>query len=176
MITRVRRRLLAGLVGTIASVAGVTTIALAATTPSSVSTSNAAEDTPPSAVEGFTYPGATRILADEGILLKKGDGHILLADCDFSANQIRVLTVEDAAVGRKDMYCFEANATAGYITLELPRVFALEASDHPISADLTAEGETTTVNVPKGDFVTVGEGDVPSGGKRSVLVEIRVTG
>ena len=55
-------------------------------------------------------------------------------------------------------------------------MFALEAADRPISAELTAEGETTTVNVPKGDFVPVGEADVPSGGKQSVLVEIRING
>ncbi|XIE78423.1 hypothetical protein AB6O49_10255 [Streptomyces sp. SBR177] len=91
-------------------------------------------------------------------------------------NQIRVMTVKDETVGRKEMYCFEARAASGYLTLELPRVFALETTDHSISADLTADGVTTTVNVPKNDFATVGEGDIPSGAKRSTLVEIRITG
>ncbi|MFD3354724.1 hypothetical protein [Streptomyces fradiae] len=128
------------------------------------------------AIEDYTYPGATRILASQGILLKKGDGRILLADCDLAADQIRVSTVKDESVGRKETYCFTAIGRTGYLTLELPRVFALEATeDHPISADLTADGQTTTIRVPKGGFATVGEGDLPSGGKRSVLVEIRVT-
>ncbi|MFG3351162.1 hypothetical protein [Streptomyces sp. NPDC048001] len=158
-----------------ASVVGVTTIAFAAA-PSVTSADAAAEGLPPSAVEEFTYPNAARVLAEEGILLKSGDGHILLAQCNFTGNQIRVQTVADAAVGRKELYCFEATSPTGYVALELPRVFALEAADQPISADLTAEGETTTWNLAKGQFVSVGEGDRPSGGKRSVLVEIRVTG
>lgn len=177
MTPRIRRRLLAGLIGALASIAGVSTLAFAATSSLSTSVSSTAEDAPPLAVEDYTYPGAAQILTAEGILLKKGDGRILLTECDFSADQIRVSTVKDPSVGRKDSYCFKAIATTGYLTLELPRVFALEAAaDHSISADLTADGETTTVDVPKGDFVTVGEGNLPSGSKRSVLVEIRVTG
>jgi hypothetical protein len=136
--------------------------------------SAAAADTPPSAVEQFSYPGAAGILASEGIQLKKGDGHILLATCDGTADQIRVYTVADSTAGRKGDYCFKATAASGWLTLELPRVFALETGDHPISADLTANGATTTVSVDEDGFESVGEGTV--GGARSVLVEIRVTG
>ncbi|MFE2560346.1 hypothetical protein ACFXGT_30870 [Streptomyces sp. NPDC059352] len=176
MATHIRRRLVAGIVGTFVALAGATTIAFAAgATPASVS-SSAAEEVPPHSVENFEYPDAAQILSEEGILLKKGDGRVLLAECDNSKNQIRILTVKDESVGRKDMYCFEARAGSGYLTLELPRVFALETTDHSISADLTSDGETTTVNVPKNDFATVGEGDIPSGAKRSTLVEIRITG
>ncbi|MFD8134429.1 hypothetical protein [Streptomyces mirabilis] len=129
---------------------------------------------PPSAVEDYGYPGADRILAEKGIKLKKGDGHILLAECDQTAQQIRVLTVEDASAGRAGTYCFKALGKTGLLTLELPRVFAVEAADHPIRADLTANGETTSVNVEKDGWASVGEGTV--GGARSVLVELRVTG
>ncbi|MFF1682122.1 MULTISPECIES: hypothetical protein [unclassified Streptomyces] len=133
-----------------------------------------AADTPPVAVEQFAYPGAAGILASDGIQLKKGDGHIVLVTCDGSADQIRVYTVADSTAGRRGDYCFKATAASGYLTLELPRVFALETGDHPISADLTANGATTTVAVAEGGFESVGEGTV--GGARSVLVEIRVTG
>ncbi|MFF5305474.1 hypothetical protein ACFY5F_39570 [Streptomyces sp. NPDC013161] len=136
--------------------------------------SASAADTPPIAVEQFSYPGAAGILTSEGIELKKGDGHILLATCDGSADQIRIYTVKDSTVGRKGDYCFKATTTSGYLTLSLPRVFALQTGDHPISADLTANGATTTVDVAEGDLESVGEGT--SGGARSVLVEIRVTG
>ncbi|MGA5424954.1 hypothetical protein [Streptomyces lavendulocolor] len=129
---------------------------------------------PPVAVEDHTYPDAAGIQATKGILLKKGDGHVLLATCDQSRNQVRVLTVADSSVGRDGTYCFEATATGGWLTLELPRVFALETSDRPISADLTANGETKTVEVPKDTLEPVGEGEVD--GPRSVLVEIRITG
>jgi len=134
----------------------------------------AEEAAPPFAVEDFAYPGAASILATKGIELKRGDGHIVLAECDQAADQIRVLTVEDPVAGRDGTYCFRATAKTGYLTLSLPRVFALEATDHPISADLTANGATTTVTVDKGGFEPVGEGTTD--GARSVLVEIRVTG
>ncbi|MER6413655.1 hypothetical protein [Streptomyces humidus] len=128
---------------------------------------------PPSAVEDFGYPGAGRILTDKGIKLKRGDGHILLADCDQTAQQIRVLTRRDDSVNRAGTYCFRALGKTGYLTLELPQVFAVEAADHPIRAALTANGQTTSVDVPKGEFESVGEA---AGGAPSVLVELRVTG
>ncbi|MFI6462776.1 hypothetical protein [Streptomyces sp. NPDC050528] len=129
---------------------------------------------PPALVEDYSYPGADRILAEKGIKLKKGDGRILLADCDSTASQIHVMTVGDPAQNRADDYCFRTVGKTGWLTLELSRVFAVAASDHPIRADLTANGETTSVLVPKGELAPVGEGTV--GGARSVLVELRVTG
>jgi hypothetical protein len=130
-------------------------------------------DKPPVAVEDYGYPGADRILAEQGIKLKKGDGRILLAECAPAAQQIRVLTRKDDSVGRAGTYCFQAIGKSGRLTLELPQVFAVEAADHPVSADLTAGGRTTTVAVPKGGFESVGEA---AGGASSVLVELRVTG
>lgn len=129
---------------------------------------------PPAAIENYDYPGADRILAEKGIKLKKGDGHILLAECDQAAQQIRVLTVADDSVGREGTYCFKALGKTGRLTLELPRVFVVQAADHPVSADLTANGQTTTVDVAKGETESVGE--AASGGVKSVLVELRVTG
>ncbi|MFJ4816333.1 hypothetical protein [Streptomyces sp. NPDC088801] len=125
-------------------------------------------------IEDYNYPGADRIAVEKGIKLKKGDGHIMLAECDQAAQQIRVMTVEDGSAGRQGTYCFTTVGKTGRLTLELPRVFAMEAADYPLSADLTANGKTTTVNVPQGGFESVGEGTV--GGARSVLVELRVTG
>lgn len=169
MAHRTRRTLIAAAVCALVAGAGIP-LAFAAGEPAQ----QAAEDMPPFAVEDFSYPGAAKILATKGIELKKGDGHVLLADCDPAAEQIRVLTVKDDTVGRAGTYCFRATAATGFITLSLPRVFALEAADHPISADLTANGQTATIDLPEGGFESVGEGTV--GGAQSVLVEIRVTG
>ncbi|WP_232788894.1 hypothetical protein [Streptomyces odonnellii] len=168
MILRARKFLLTAAVGAVVALFGIP-LAFAVD-----ATGEQADDIPPTAVEFFGYPGAERILATKGIKLVKGDGHILLAECDQAPGQIKVLTVGDDSVGRDDTYCFEATARTGYLTLELPRVFALETGEHPISADLTANGATTTVEVPEDGFEPVGEGTV--GGARSVLVEIRVTG
>jgi hypothetical protein len=165
---RARKTVVSACVAGIATLTGVS-VAAADDPPPTPS-----DSAPPVAVEDYGYPGADRVLAEKGIKLKKGDGHILLADCDQAAQQIRVLTVKDDSTGRQGTYCFRATAKTGRLTLELPRVFAVEAADHPVSANLTADGKTTTVNVAKGGFESVGEGTV--GGARSVLVELRVTG
>jgi len=165
---RVRSFVVSGTFGVLAVVAG---ISIAAADDSSQPSTSAA---PPAAIENYDYPGASRILTEKGIKLKKGDGKILLADCDQAAQQIRVLTVADDSVGREGTYCFTALGRTGRLTLELPRVFVVQAADHPISADLTANGQTTTVDVAKGETESVGE--AASGGVRSVLVELQVTG
>jgi hypothetical protein len=165
---RARKLVVSGIAVACATLAGIS-VASADDPPQSPSVAD-----PPSAVEDYGYPGADRILTEKGIKLKKGDGRILLAECDQAAQQIRVLAVEDASAGRAGTYCFRALGKTGRLTLELPRVFAVEAADHPVRADLTADGRTTTVDVPQGGFESVGEGTV--GGARSVLVELRVTG
>lgn len=165
---RARNLAISGILVTLIAGAGVS--AASADDPAQPPTSAA----PPIAVEDYGYPGADKILAGKGIKLKKGDGRILLAECDEAAQQIRVLTVEDAAAGRAGTYCFKALGDTGRFTLELPRVFAVEAADHPIQADLTANGETTKVSVAEGGWASVGEGTV--GGAKSVLVELLVTG
>ncbi|BCJ56720.1 hypothetical protein Jiend_01420 [Micromonospora endophytica] len=47
---------------------------------------SSAEDTPPSIVEDFSYPGNAEILSSSGIKLIKGDGRIMLADCGSNPN------------------------------------------------------------------------------------------
>ncbi|MEU8703180.1 hypothetical protein AB0C61_37140 [Streptomyces sp. NPDC048680] len=83
--------------------------------------STASDETPPFAIEELTHPGADSISATKGIELKKGDGHILLAEYDCAVEQITVLTVKDTAAERADMYCFRATGATGYRTLTLPR-------------------------------------------------------
>ncbi|MDN3297885.1 hypothetical protein QWM81_28370 [Streptomyces ficellus] len=174
MASRVRRLLVAGIAAAATAVVGASTLAVANAAPRAAGVTagaQAADDgtLPPVAVEDFSYPGAAKILQEKGIKLFKGDGHILLADCDGSASQIQVWTrrSEDGKI------CFQANAHSGYLTLEVPEVFALQTADRAISADLTAEGKTETVAVPKDKLVPVGEG---TSGAPTVLVEIRVTG
>ncbi|WP_329443182.1 hypothetical protein [Streptomyces canus] len=167
--TRTSRLLVAAAASALLAFAGIPALASA-----SDSAPAAAGTAPPSAVEDFGYPDAENILVAKGIKLIKGDGHVLLTDCASPDSQIKVMTVKDESVGRDGSYCFQATAKTGYLTLELPRVFYIETQDHPISADLTADGTTKTVAVAKDDFASVGEGTV--GGAQSVLVEIRVTG
>ncbi|MFE9738617.1 trypsin-like serine protease [Streptomyces sp. NPDC006477] len=129
----------------------------------------------PFAFEDGAYPNAEQILAEEGIKLVRGDGNVLLTDCDPAVKQIRVMTVKDESVNRQGTYCFVSRASTGLLTLELDRVFAIDAADQPLSASLTAaDGTSKTVTIAKDGYASVGEGQ--AGGSRSKLVEIRVTG
>lgn len=134
--------------------------------------------TPPSAVEDFAYPDADRIQREAGIKLIRGDGHIIFAACGETGSQIKVETVQGAGGNPRGTYCFKVTGKSGYLTLELPRVFALETADHPISAALRPQDDPTakaqTVTVDKNKIQNVGEG--ASGGSPAVLLELRVTG
>ncbi|WP_416975854.1 hypothetical protein [Streptomyces sp. 4F14] len=162
MISRAHRVLIAG-VGVGAALAGGAALAIAA--PGAASTA-AAE--PPYAVEDFSYPDAARIQAEQGIKLVRGDGRITLVACDDAADQIKVLS----RAGAGD-FCFRATSANGFLALELADVFAVQTESHPVRVELSAEGRTETVDVPKNDFQGVGEG---LGKPPTVLLEIRVTG
>ncbi|MFC9649385.1 hypothetical protein [Streptomyces sp. NPDC056937] len=172
VISRARGLAVVG-IAALTAAAGLSTLAFATPAPTkttAVSAENsAAEDAPPFAIEDFEYPDAARILREKGITLRKGDGRIVFADCDPSVPQIQIWTRQSI----DGIYCFRATAKTGYLTLEVPDVFALQTSDRPISADLTTQGKTQTVNVPKDKLQGVGEG---TNGAPTVLVELRVTG
>ncbi|MDT0460435.1 hypothetical protein RM550_32740 [Streptomyces sp. DSM 41527] len=167
MRSRTRSLLLAaGLCGLLGTALGLPSLHSASAAPAGAT----AGGEPPSAVEEFDYPDAAKILAEKKIKLLKGDGHLLFADCGNSPQQVKVWT-------RDGDFCFLANAQHGYVTLEVPKVWALETASHPISADVTARGKTETVNVsktgPQDGYQSVGEG---TEGTPAVLVELRVTG
>ncbi|MDI3424356.1 hypothetical protein [Streptomyces luteolus] len=60
-----------------ALVAGLGTTALAAPQAAAPAAPRAAAEMPV-AIEDFNYPGANKLLAERGITLKRGDGHITL--------------------------------------------------------------------------------------------------
>ncbi|MEU6367599.1 hypothetical protein ABZ876_18115 [Streptomyces sp. NPDC046931] len=122
----------------------------------------------PSAVETYDYPGAAKIQAEQKITLKRGDGHILLTDC-ASAFDIKV---ESRTAGM--YFCFKVSGKQGFLTMELPDAYGIWTQDHPVQATLDTGGKETVVNAPKNDYTPVGEAGDTS--KRSVLVELRVTG
>lgn len=49
-----------------------------------------AGEAPGCAVEDFKYPNADKILAEQNIVLKRGDGHITLADCAGGSRQLEI--------------------------------------------------------------------------------------
>ncbi|MFF4466437.1 hypothetical protein ACFY13_44120 [Streptomyces mirabilis] len=174
MTSRIRRMLPVAGAAVILALAGTPMLASADPQP----TGSPTGDTPPSAVEDYAYPNADQIQREAGIKLIKGDGHITLATCDDSGRQIKVLTVQGLSGNPQSAYCFKASAKSGYLSLELPRVFALETTDHPISADLRPQADPSaparTVTVGKNGYQSVGEG--AAGSAPAVLLELRVTG
>ncbi|MFD6888108.1 trypsin-like serine protease, partial [Streptomyces sp. NPDC059957] len=124
----------------------------------------------PYAVEESAYPGAAQILQEQGVNLKRGNGGLLLIACDKPWD----IMVESRVAGGRN-FCFDALRPDGYLALEIDTAFGIWTEDVAIQAKLTAEGNTTTVNVPKDSVRPVGESDHSSGRKQSVLAELRVT-
>ncbi|MEU3874976.1 MULTISPECIES: hypothetical protein [Streptomyces] len=168
--------LLAGVVGAVAAATAVCTLTAAEAAPQAedrvVQQSGATDVTPPSAVEDFGYPGADKILREKGLKLIKGDGHIVLTECSSSWS----MKVEANRDLNTVEHCFKVTGKKGYLSLELPRFFGLWNEDHEVKATITTEGKTKTVDVPKDEVTSFGEGDASTGSKKATLLELRVTG
>ncbi|MFF2751851.1 trypsin-like serine protease [Kitasatospora sp. NPDC058048] len=124
----------------------------------------------PSAVEGFAYPDAAKILADRHITLKTGDGHITLAECASGAGQIHLFSRQAAP----EEVCFKVSGPTGYLAVEIPKVYTIRGDgEHTVKAIVSTDGNTTTIDVPKDVWTAVGE----SGSSRnaSTLLELTAT-
>ncbi|MFJ6380820.1 hypothetical protein ACIQI7_12600 [Kitasatospora sp. NPDC092039] len=173
--SRTRTILLAGASGTLLACIGLASLSTAQATAGAAAT--AAETDMPTAVEDFQYPEADRILTERKITLKRGDGRILLKEgpghtvptsCQ-AGNEIFV----ESRLDRLG-YCFTVSGTTGYLTMELPDAYGIWTEDRSVSAKLVAAGQEKQVNIGPNSVEPVGE-SLP-GGKRSVLVELRITG
>ncbi|MET9260632.1 hypothetical protein [Amycolatopsis sp. NPDC004079] len=126
---------------------------------------HARSDTPENLVEDFNYPGADSILASRGIVLRRGDGRIMLADCG-AAGLIQLKSRDKGDV------CFRATGKDGFLTMEIPSVFLIYGGDHNLAATLTPDaGPSKTYDVPANLWKSVGETDT---GTPAKLVEIRI--
>lgn len=169
VISRMRRRALAGIVGVAAIVAASAAVSVATAAPAPTD-----EEQLSYAVEEFEYPNAAKLLQERGIILRKGDGRIVLGDCKTDED----IVVNSTALDNPDRgrYCFKVTGTGktGYLTLEIPKVVTISAGDYAVRAKVTADSQTTTVDVPKNVMASVGQGAARPGGP-AVLVELRVT-
>ncbi|MFD8497689.1 hypothetical protein [Amycolatopsis sp. NPDC059657] len=164
----------------------VVAAAVAAVTIVTVSTVTAASgagpdpDQQPSAVEDFSYPDADRILADYGVQLISGDGHLLVADsCPRRADTVGVILVKSTSpVGpAKDGWiCFRVTGPGGHLNLKIPAVYAItgdglaEGPGHKIRAELSTDaGVHTTVDVGPKETVQVGIAASPPGAPTVLL-------
>lgn len=127
-----------------------------------------AEEAPGFAVEDHAYPDADRILAEQGITLKRGDGHILLADCASGTGLMEVWSRD------KQRVCFRTTGSGGWLTLEIPSVYLVKAADYATEVDMTVGTEEKSFDVPANSWQSVGEAADPEV-RPHVLVEIRTT-
>lgn len=129
-----------------------------------------ADQAPGHVVEDFTYPNAEGILAEQGILLKRGDGHIMLADCADGTGLIEVWARRQD--GKK--ICFRVTGNSGWLTMEIPAVHSIKGNDYTTEVDMTVGGEKKSYDILKNAWTSVGEG-TDGQGREHVLVEIRTT-
>jgi hypothetical protein len=149
------RPLILAVVSAAALVAG-TTVALA-------------EDSQPPIEENYDYPGGDVLFREHGLRLRKGDGHILLVDCSSGTGFVEVWSRS------KGQLCFRIRGTTGYLSMELPEVYLIAGDgDHSIQATVTVDGNTETVQVPKDQWISVGEGADPES-VPATLLEFRVS-
>ena len=130
-------------------------------------TAAAAEDAT-SIVETYEYPGAAAIFAERGILLKRGDGHLVLTDCVTGGDFVEVRS------RNRDPFCFRAIGDKGWVTLELNDAFLVFSdSEHTTVANYTVNGVSDTATVAPGGAEGIGEGTNP--GQSAVLLELRIS-
>ncbi|WP_159400937.1 trypsin-like serine protease [Streptomyces sp. NRRL B-24484] len=131
---------------------------------------SAADVVAPLAVEGFAYPDAARLLAEQNITLKTGDGNIRLAECNAASGLVWVSRRQGGDV------CFKVTGASGYLAMEISQVYKIKGDDHAVKAMLDANGTVSSVDILKNEWTSVGEGDSPTGQQKSVLLELSAGG
>jgi len=132
-----------------------TAVAAAATAGGSVAMAAAEADAPSSIVEDFSYPGRDQILAQHGVKLNSGDGHLLFVDCNVAGDKIKIETYEHA-----DYVCFQLTAAHGYLKLEIGQTVFIYSENKPVEATVQLEGKTepeAPKTVPPNSWTTFGE-------------------
>jgi len=169
-----RKRFIARTLGAAAVVGALAWITLAgAAAAGSSSEAGAAapvaDEGPGFAVEDFNYPQADKILAERNIVLKRGDGHITLADCASGTGLLEVM-----ARAKEENICFKVVGNSGWLTLEIPSVFAIKGNNYSTQVDMTVGAEEKTFDVAKNTWTSVGE-TAEEEGREHMLVEIRTS-
>jgi V8-like Glu-specific endopeptidase len=152
--------------------------------PATAGVTTADQQTAP--IEDFAYPGAADVLANYGVTLISGDGHLLFADCatppEGNLGLIRVRTTDDPVTTPNKTLCFKALAPTAQLSLKVPAVFEIRGdgqvsgTGHQVTADLTTDtGQHTSVAVKPSGSTPVGVGANPTG-QPTTLLQLVVTG
>ncbi|MEU1075936.1 MULTISPECIES: hypothetical protein [unclassified Streptomyces] len=133
-----------------------------------IATKAVAEDGPGYAIEDFAYPNADKILAEQKIKLKRGDGHILLAPCTGAPELMEVFSHQNEKV------CFKVTGDKGYLSLEIPAVFGVKGNSYAAQVEMTTGTEQKTFPVDRNTWTAVGE-TADEKGRDFMLLEIRTS-
>jgi hypothetical protein len=143
---------------------------------------DALADGPGLLIEDFAYPNAAAILATHNIRLNRGNGYILFTDCTepVKAGEGRIDVESSNINGHAKRFCFRVTSRSGWLSLEVPAVYAIDGRKAGAGSKVTAEvttddGEHTTVDVSPTQTTPVGVGADPEN-KPTTLLELRVTG
>ncbi|MEU7228054.1 hypothetical protein [Streptomyces chrestomyceticus] len=152
---RITRRLI--VTGTVFAACAATAVTVAqATGNPATATATVADAEPGSAVEDFSYPNADKIKKERGIDLKRGDGHIMLVDCN---NDGRLMTIWSRTVGQ---VCFRVTGDTGYLSLSIPKVYGVKAdADHKANMTLITDGSKQNIALGKNETGSAGETSDP---------------
>ncbi|MDT0420492.1 MULTISPECIES: hypothetical protein [unclassified Streptomyces] len=167
-----RNRVLRRIAGTVAAsvlAAGAVVIGTHAGQSGTVATAGVADAAPGYAVEDFAYPQADKILAEKGLVLKRGDGHITLADCASGTGQLELL-----ARNKGDKLCFDVVGNEGFLTMEIPAVYSVRGNDYSTTVDMTVGDEEKSFPITENTWTPVGESADPEN-RDFLLVEIRTS-
>ncbi|MFK8848023.1 hypothetical protein [Streptomyces sp. Ac-502] len=127
---------------------------------------NAADSQLEFPMEDFNYPQSDAIEKKLGIVLKRGDGHIVLADCTSSGSLMEVYS------HTKEKICFRVTGNTGYLSLEIPAVYGVKAdAAHKAEMTLTADGSKQNITLAKDQWKAAGETADPER-RAHVLMEI----
>ncbi|MEV5928357.1 hypothetical protein ACPCSG_05180 [Streptomyces cellulosae] len=152
-------------VGALAVVGASVTLATADGKEEPLRAEVAADEVPGYAVEDFAYPEADKILEERGIVLKRGDGHILLADCGSQEGLLEVWP------RFKDKVCFQVTGNGGFLTMEIPSVYGVRGNSFDTDVTMTVGEEEKQYEIAKNAWTNVGEAADPEDGAH-MLVEI----
>ncbi|MEU1848905.1 hypothetical protein ABZ499_06335 [Streptomyces sp. NPDC019990] len=103
-----------------------------------------------------------------GIVLRRGDGPITLADCASGPGLLEVSAHDNGRV------CFRVVGRSGRLTMGIPAVYAIGGNGCTTEVDMTVGTEKKSFDIEKNTWTTVGEGNDEQG-RRHVLMEIRTS-
>jgi hypothetical protein len=166
-----RRYLVCAVAAAVTAIGTVTAVATASGTE--------AADDQPSAVEDYNYPGADQILANYGVQLTSGDGHILFADCPVGPDTVGLIivrTTDPAGPTSDGKICFHVLGPTGQLSMMIPAVYSIrgdgltQGQGHKLKAELTTDaGIRTTVDVNPSGTTQVGITTTPPGDPTTLL-------